>query len=568
MTTTEAISAAQWIADFSVNGPPVTDYDECGNLIVNREAAIWWTGPWAIHYFRDAGINYGIAPMGSPFVGVRNLMLTTNAVERGDEQAAIEVMLYFGSPEIQKRLAMANKTIPANTVALNDPEVQAIYEIAQFGKSLNLGTPMGNHIYAPCQWGPVADAVMAIWDGSQTPQEAMNTAQLLMEACVEGQDPSVITIWHQWDVKFLPEYQDIVAQYNLAHPDMTIKLVKQYDMAGALSGSIPYGAGPDIIAWANDQIGGLASAGYLAPLNAWVDQSYLSANFEPAAVKGMIWDDLVWGIPDTQEGIALVYNRDLITDTAIPAPDDFAGMFTDAVQFQLDNPGKYYLCNQGLGGYDAYHAAPIYFEHGLSEYGGFVDEEGTVYMTTTQAISAAQWIADFSINGPITTTYDTCRNLMINGDAAIWWTGPWAMLDLQNAGVNYGIAPMGSPFVGSKNYMLTTNAVDREKTEAAIDLMKYLGSFEVQKQLTMANQTIPANTAALNDPDVQAIKEVAGFGASLHLGTPMANHIYSDCQWGPVGEATWAIWNGAQTPLDAMNTAQLAIEACVAGMGP
>ena len=282
----------------------------------------------------------------------------------------------------------------------------------------------------------------------------------------------------------------------------------------------------------------------------------------------MIWKDQIWGIPDTQEGIALVYNREMITDTAIPAPDDFAGMFSDAVQFQLDNPGKDYLCSQGLGDIDAYHPAPIYFGYGLNAFGGYVNEYGTVNMTTTEAISAAEWIADFSVNGPITTTYDTCKNMMIDGEAAIWWTGPWAIPDLQEAGLNYGIAPMGSPFVGVRDYMMTTNGEDRGKAEAIIDIMKYLGSFEVQKQLTLANSTVPANTAALTDPDVQAIKEVAGFGASLHFGTPMANHIYAGCQWGPVGEATFAIWSGSQTPLEAMNTAQDAIKSCVAGIGP
>ena len=49
--------------------------------------------------------------------------------------------------------------------------------------------------------------------------------------------------------------------------------------------------------------------------------------------------------------------------------------------------------------YDSYHPAPIYFGFGLSEYGGYVDEDGTVYMTTTEAISAADWIFDFSVNG-------------------------------------------------------------------------------------------------------------------------------------------------------------------------
>ncbi len=568
MTTTEAISAAQWISDFSVNGPVETDFSICRDMLVNGVAAIWWTGPWAIPDLQNAEVNYGIAPMGRPFVGIRNLMLTTNAVERSNADTAIEIMKYFGSAEIQKRLTLANKTIPANTEALNDPEVQALYEVAQFGAALNLGTPMGNHIYTACQWAPVAAATMAIWNGSQTPEEAMNTAQAAIETCTAANNPSKIIIWHQWNDTYLPEYQNIANEYNAAHPGLTVKLFYISDMSNTLENTIPYGAGPDIVAWSNDQIGVLASVGYLAPLDPWITPTYLIDNFEPAAGKGMIWEDQIWGIPDNQEGIALVYNRDVISDTEIPAPYDWATLSSDAEQFQHDNPGINYLCNQGLGNADAYHEAPIYFGYGLSELGGYVGENGTVNMTTTEAINAAKWISDFSINGPPDTSFDICNDMFVNGQAAIWWTGPWAIADLQSNGVNYGIAPMGSPFVGVKNFMMTTNAVDRGKAEAAIDIMKYFGSFEVQIQLTLANKTIPANTAALIDPDVQAIYEVARFGDSFHRGTPMATTYYAACQWGPVGDATMAIWNGTQTPVDAMNAAQASISNCVANFFP
>jgi len=90
---------------------------------------------------------------------------------------------------VQRRLTLANRTIPANTAALNDPDVQALYDIAQFGASVNLGTPVGNHPYANCQWGPVGDATMAIWDGTQTPEEAMNAAQAAIEDCVAAIGP-------------------------------------------------------------------------------------------------------------------------------------------------------------------------------------------------------------------------------------------------------------------------------------------------------------------------------------------------------------------------------------------
>ena len=382
---------------------------------------------------------------------------------------------------------------------------------------------------------------------------------------VKNYVPPRIIIWHQWDDSYLTEYKAIIQEFNLAHPDMTIGIIKVDGLASALSIAIPAGVGPDIVAYANDPIEEWASLGYLAPLDPYLDPGYMDSNFEPVAVKAVTWDDQIWGIPEFQEGIALVYNRDLITDTEIPEANDFADLLTKAADFQLENPDKYYLCNQGLGGYDSYHAAPIYFGYGLSEYGGYIDENGTVYMTTTEAISGAQWIADFSLIGPPVTDHVICRDMMVNEVAAMWWTGPWAIADLKSNGVNYGIAPMGSPFVGVRNYMLTTNAVERGDAQAAVEVMKYFGSAEIQKRLALANQTIPANTTALNDPEVQAIYEIAQFGEALNLGTPMGNHIYSSCQWDPVSDATMAIWDGSQTPQQAMYTAQGLMEACVAG---
>jgi arabinogalactan oligomer/maltooligosaccharide transport system substrate-binding protein len=376
--------------------------------------------------------------------------------------------------------------------------------------------------------------------------------------------PAKITIWHHWDSRYQPAYNAIVQDFNIDHPEMAIKLVYVENMSLSLSTAIPAGVGPDIVAYANDPIGQWATAGYLAPLDPSIDLAYLNANFEPAAIDGVMWNDHIWGMPDYQEGIALVYNRGVISETQIPAPDDFAGLLTQAEIFRDSHPYQFYLCNQGLGGNDPYHASPIYFGYGLSEYGGYIDEEGTVFMTTTEAISAAQWISDFHPFAPEVTSHGICRNMLVGGQTAMWWTGPWAIPDLENSGVNYGIAPMGNPFVSVRNYMMTTNAVSRGNSDEVIEILKYFGSTNIQKQLTLANKSNPANTAALNDPVVQAIDDVKNFGKSLHQGIAMYNGVYNFCHWGPVAQANMNIWSGAQTPIAAMNTAQAAIEACIA----
>jgi arabinogalactan oligomer / maltooligosaccharide transport system substrate-binding protein len=47
---------------------------------------------------------------------------------------------------------------------------------------------------------------------------------------------------------------------------------------------------------------------------------------------------------------------------------------------------------------------------------------------------------------------------------------------------------------------------------------------------------------------------------------PMANTPYASAQWTPVGDASIAIWNGKQTPQEALDAAQKAVEDAIAQM--
>jgi arabinogalactan oligomer/maltooligosaccharide transport system substrate-binding protein len=123
--------------------------------------------------------------MGSPFVGIKTLMMSQNAADRGNEVVALDIMKYFTSADVQTQLALANKTIPASSGALMDPDVQKLYTLAGFGASLNRGVPMANTPFANAQWGPVGDATTALWTGAQTPQEAMEGAQQAIEQAIQ-----------------------------------------------------------------------------------------------------------------------------------------------------------------------------------------------------------------------------------------------------------------------------------------------------------------------------------------------------------------------------------------------
>jgi arabinogalactan oligomer/maltooligosaccharide transport system substrate-binding protein len=397
------------------------------------------------------------------------------------------------------------------------------------------------------------------------PTEAPEEVPAEPEEPAAPEEAVTITIWHQWSGDYLNNIEQAFKDYEAANPGVTIDLSKPEDTNNALSVAIPAGEGPDLIGWANDQIGTQALAGNIVALNDYgIDQAFLDSNFEPAAIRGVVWQDKIWALPESQEGIAFVYNKEMVGEEYLPSdPSDFDDLLAKATKFQEDT-GKYLVCNQGLGNPDAYHVAPIYFGHGMSEY---VDDQGNVYMDTPEGNAAGEWMVEFSAVAPAETSHDICKAMIVDGEAGAWWTGPWAISDLEAAGIDYGILPMGSPFVGIKTMMMTVNAVDRGNSERALDIMKYYTSAEVQTKLAIANKTIPAATAALSDPEVQGLATLSGFGASLNLGVPMANTPFAGAQWEAVGNATTAIWTGAQSVADALAEAQAAIEASIAEMG-
>lgn len=376
----------------------------------------------------------------------------------------------------------------------------------------------------------------------------------------------VITIWHDWPGDYEEAYTLIAEEYNATHPELRIELIKTEKLSTALSAQLPPGEGPDIVRWQQYQIGPSALRGIIVPLDAFITHEYLEQTFEPAAARAMIWRDSIWGIPEMQDGIALIYNRAQLSPEDLPAPDDFDDLLAKATAFRQTHPDKYYLCNQGLGRADAYHVAPIFLGFGLQQHGGFINELGEANLNLPEAYAAAEWIKAFSVVEPAITGPGICQAMFIEGQAAIWWTGPRAIRSLQEAGMDYGVAPMGSPFVDVRLFMLTQMAVERGNAAAAIAVMQYFGSAAVQKQLALRNGVIPANREALASPEVRALKTVAAFGAALHLGTPMANHPYADCPWGPVGDAVAAIWNGAAAPKTAMDQAQAVLEQCAASI--
>jgi arabinogalactan oligomer/maltooligosaccharide transport system substrate-binding protein len=380
---------------------------------------------------------------------------------------------------------------------------------------------------------------------------------------------TTLELWHGWQGAYADTITQVFDDYNKTNTDgITVNLTNPGDLNNSLQAAIPAGAGPDIIAWADDVIGNNALAGNIVPLSDYgIDMDFLKANYEPAAINGVVYDGKIWGLPEAQEGVSLICNSDVIKPEDFPTdPEDFAGLLALATKFHTDNPDKYLIYNQGLdtanANGDAYHVSPIFYGFGAF----YVDETGKVGINTPEGLAAGQWLIDAAPVFPTQASQDQGLAALTSGDGACMWTGPWELGDIKKAGINYFIQPFGRPFVGIKVEMMTSNAVDRGNADAVIKVLKYFDSADVQTKLSLASSTIPAATAALANEDVAKNPDVVGFGEQFKLGVPQPNTPYMNALWGPVGQATMAIYTGAQSPADALAAAEQAANDGIAAM--
>lgn len=184
LNTPGALKAGQFISALRPTMPAQISYDVANSLFTEGKAAAIINGPWSYADYVDpkkANLQLGFALLpttggsaAAPFVGVKSLWVTKTAA---DPALDADLMMFYTNKANQIEMAGANKEIPANLAADNDPAVTGDPAIGGYAMQVQNGVPLPNTPYMGKLWGPVGDALTAIWQGTQTPDKALADAQ-------------------------------------------------------------------------------------------------------------------------------------------------------------------------------------------------------------------------------------------------------------------------------------------------------------------------------------------------------------------------------------------------------
>lgn len=312
----------------------------------------------------------------------------------------------------------------------------------------------------------------------------------------------------------------------------------------------PAGEGPDIIIGAHDWLGELVVNGLLTPL----DLGDKLKSFDPVSIKAFTYDGKLYGLPYLVEAVALYYNKDLVPQP----PQTWDELKAIAKKLQDDKKvDQGYVLQQA----DPYHTYPI-----ISGFGGYVfgrDQQGSydpkdVGLDSPGALKAAKELDSMVKSGLLRAdvTYETMMNLFKTGKSAMFITGPWALNEVRQSGIKYGLAKIPKmdqtprPFVGSHGFMVSK--FSKNVLLAQTFLTEFIATDEAMQALY---DTIPISPAWLpvrakvTDPDI------AVFAASASEGDPMPAIPQMSAVWEAWSKAITLIFQQQADPEQAMKDA-------------
>ncbi|SDN55628.1 carbohydrate ABC transporter substrate-binding protein, CUT1 family [Actinomyces ruminicola] len=317
------------------------------------------------------------------------------------------------------------------------------------------------------------------------------------------------------------------------------------DLQGNFIAANQAGNGPDVVVAAHDWIGNLVQNGTISPITL---DSAAEANYSQVALDAVTYDGQYYGVPYCVETLGLFVNKDL-TDVTEPATIEelvAAGQASGA-DVVLSLP-------VGESG-DAYHMEPLYTSGGGYLFGK--KEDGSLDPTDVGvgaegSIAAAKKIGELGTQQVLKTsiTGDNAISLFTEGKAAYLISGPWALGDINTAGINFELSKIpgfegmddARPFAGVNAFYVAGGGANKAFAETFVaDVAKDSSIAEAMYAINPLPPVHQDLASKLESSDTNMVKFMDfASGADPMPAIPEMSAI-----WGPLGMADANIVNGA-----------------------
>ncbi len=275
------------------------------------------------------------------------------------------------------------------------------------------------------------------------------------------------------------------------------------------------GIAPDVMSFYSGSFGVWAQRGALLPLNTYLKSAHFDLkSLYPAAVKNCEWNQQLYAMPNNIAIWSLVYSKDRLEESGIPesqwpSPDHpmkWAQFLNLSRRLTLRNPDGTFR-QYGMSAGQNWEQAMASMEGGM-----FVNHQvqptrptltgNTQLLQGLTNLFQAEY-ADRSILGATPISSDSSVNntdtILTSPRYAMGTTGPWALPQLKQAGVRFGVSPL--PEASFPINLINVNSVGiyaySKHPQEAYDFIQFLTSLKMQQLIGSKLKGVPVLKAAV-----------------------------------------------------------------------
>lgn len=279
---------------------------------------------------------------------------------------------------------------------------------------------------------------------------------------------------------------------------------------------------------------------YLVPLE--LEQDMLDA-FIPGMLDTFKVDGTVYGIPVRMGGDVVTYRKDAVEAAGIDlsAAKTWEDIYQAALKLTDKANGKY---GWAMGLVEPSNVVKAWYEYLICYGGSIVNEAGDGFGFNTEAgIEAtkmfAKFVQDCCPPDVLNYSFNDQIDAMKTGSAAmgLLWTsrfpsvnavdgdyhGQWSVLPQMPAGTN------GSPAIACVDGWAVGISQHSSNKEAALEFIKYIGSYDEQLNLAVQNSNSPTIAKIYEDEAyLSVVSEAANMNQALLVAKPRPQKVYFD----------------------------------------
>ncbi|MEM2738381.1 MAG: extracellular solute-binding protein, partial [Candidatus Bathyarchaeia archaeon] len=366
-----------------------------------------------------------------------------------------------------------------------------------------------------------------------------------------------VVIWIQVtheEEQFIKSF--VESSFRQMYPNIMVEINNRPDLKTALLAALPAGKGPDLFMWAHDWMGTIAEPGYITPIDEFVTEE-LRSKFLDAAWEACIYNGHVYALPYAAETVALIYNKDMVTQ-----PPQTTDQLED-MMYSFSQQGKYGI---------AYPVDPYYVSAWPHGFGGyyFNDTTKTPGLNTTGTVNGISYFLDkFHDYMSADTGRDAQVALFTGNMTPFLVDGPWGIGHLRERNMNFGVTILPKineidawpkPYTGIKVIWMSSSVYNKQK---AFTFMKWFATNSTFiKQRALQFGFIPVLKEVLELPEILSDEIVSAFARQVEMGIPMPKSSEMALVWSPLTDAInelfllFPTFYGGRTPEVVLSEAQ------------